>query len=79
MKIITLHPSRWRAYRKLRLKALRVDPDAFGQKLCDAEKISEGIWKKRLELALRARTEWIFFAESGKKIIDEIIMEHILS
>lgn len=72
MKIITLHPSEWRAYRKLRLNALREEPDAFGQRLEDAREIPQRIWRERLKRSSRAQAEWIFFAASGKKLLGMI-------
>jgi GNAT superfamily N-acetyltransferase len=43
-----LSPERWREYRRLRLEALRSDPDAFGSTYVETERFPDDYWPRRL-------------------------------
>lgn len=47
MEIHPLPPERWAAFRDLRLRALRSDPDAFGESLMDAQDLDDPAWRQR--------------------------------
>lgn len=69
VKIITQLPvERWREYRELRLRALKTDPQAFGQSYEDAASHPEERWRQRLVDAVTGKN-WLVFAERDGKLI----------
>jgi GNAT superfamily N-acetyltransferase len=60
-----LPPERWREYRRLRLEALRSNPDAFGSTYAETERYPDDYWPRRL-----ADPDIIFrFAERGGRLV----------
>jgi ribosomal protein S18 acetylase RimI-like enzyme len=67
--IITRLPvARWQEYRELRLRALKTDPQAFGQSWAEAVKHSEERWRQRLIDAEQGKS-WLVFAERDRTLI----------
>jgi len=69
MEIINLPIEDWEEYRNLRLKALKEDPQAFGDSYSVSLKYGDERWKKRLEDALDGEKIWLFFAKDGNKLV----------
>ncbi|HEU5430509.1 MAG TPA: GNAT family N-acetyltransferase [Thermomicrobiales bacterium] len=58
-------PKRWREYRRLRLEALRSDPDAFSSTYVETERFPDDFWRRRL-----ADPDVIFrFAERAGRLV----------
>ncbi len=69
IQIITRLPvERWREYRELRLRALKTDPQAFGQSYEEAVKHPEERWRQRLIDADQGKS-WLVFAEHDEELI----------
>jgi ribosomal protein S18 acetylase RimI-like enzyme len=69
IQIITRLPvERWREYRELRLRALKTDPQAFGQSYEEAVKHPEERWRQRLIDADQGKS-WLVFAERAGTLI----------
>jgi ribosomal protein S18 acetylase RimI-like enzyme len=71
-KIIKLPLGRWEEYRNLRLRALKEDPQAFGASYEDNLKNPPSEWQRRLENAMEANGNWLFFAEEKGKLVGMI-------
>ena len=65
VKIQKLPKSRWREYRKIRLEALKKDPNAFCGTYERESAYKEDIWRGRIENAL--------FATLGKSVVGMIV------
>lgn len=72
MEIIKLPLSEWENYKNLRLRALKEDPQAFGASFEENSKYSEDEWKRRLNNALEAKTNWLLFAKEKGKLVGMI-------
>ena len=59
---------RWTEYRELRLRALRTDPQAFGQSYAEAMQHPEERWRQRLIDASDGKS-WLVFAERDGRLI----------
>ena len=59
----------WRAYRRLRLRALRDAPDAFATTLADALAREDAAWARQVSSAAEAPFETALVAESGSRLI----------
>ncbi len=60
-----LAPERWREYRRLRLEALRSDPDAFSSTFAESERFPDDFWRGRL-----SDPDVIFrFARRGDRLV----------
>lgn len=59
---------RWQEYRELRLRALKTDPQAFGQSYEDAVTHPEERWRQRLIDAAEGQS-WLVFAERDGALI----------
>lgn len=69
IQIITQLPvERWPEYRELRLRALKTDPQAFGQSYEEAVTHPEERWRQRLIDAAEGKS-WLVFAERGGRLI----------
>lgn len=61
----TIHPSEWRAYKAIRLRALGDAPDAFASTLALEVERPDALWQERLSLAATSNQDLPFFAVSG--------------
>jgi ribosomal protein S18 acetylase RimI-like enzyme len=69
IRFITRLPvERWPEYRELRLRALRTDPQAFGQSYAEAVIYPEERWRQRLADAADGES-WLVFAEHEGRLI----------
>ena len=69
IRIITRLPvERWQEYRELRLRALKTDPQAFGQSWAEAVNHPEERWRQRLIDAEQGKS-WLVFAERDGTLI----------
>jgi ribosomal protein S18 acetylase RimI-like enzyme len=69
IQIITRLPvERWPEYRELRLRALKTDPQAFGQSYDEAVNHPEERWRQRLLDAAEGKS-WLVFAEQDGRLI----------
>jgi ribosomal protein S18 acetylase RimI-like enzyme len=59
---------RWPEYRELRLRALKTDPQAFGQSYDEAVTDSEERWRQRL-LDAETGKSWLVFAERDGRLV----------
>ena len=66
--IARLPVERWQEYRELRLRALRTDPQAFGQSWAEAVNHPEERWRQRLIDAEQGKS-WLVFAERNGQLI----------
>jgi ribosomal protein S18 acetylase RimI-like enzyme len=62
--IITPPVAHWREFKRLRLDALRSDPQAFGQSLAVVEDFPDKLWQERLRDVAGGRS-WLLVAETG--------------
>ncbi|MBI3486243.1 GNAT family N-acetyltransferase [Candidatus Daviesbacteria bacterium] len=69
LEIVQLTPSDWQKYKELRLRALKENPEAFGQTLEDALSMSDEKWKQRLAKAAEGINYWIFFAKLDNELV----------
>jgi len=60
LRVVT--PDDWETWRVIRLEALAQAPDAFGSRLADWERASEGRWRERL--ALRGSHNLVAFIDA---------------
>ena len=58
-------PSEWSALRELRLRSLRVDPQAFGAALADEERLGEAHWVERARRSSTSPTSGQWVAEAA--------------
>ena len=65
VQIVRLAPREWRAYRELRLRALRDDPGAFGASHDEFAARPAAYWRDRLQAAAEEQTDWLLFARRG--------------
>lgn len=72
MEIIKLAIEDWQEYKKLRLRALKEDPHAFGSSYSDIVNDPEKEWKRRLENALKGETNWLLFAKENDRLVGMI-------
>jgi ribosomal protein S18 acetylase RimI-like enzyme len=59
---------RWREYRELRLRALKTDPQAFGQSYAEAVTHPEERWRQRLKDAAEGKSCLVFAEQEGRLI-----------
>lgn len=72
MDVLTLPAEDWRAYRDLRQRALKEDPEAFGSSLAASQEQPDEYWGERLAEALRGEWLWLLFAKEGDKLVGMI-------
>lgn len=72
MEIVELPVEEWQAYRDLRLRALREDPQAFSSTYAAAVESAEAAWKKRLEEARQGERGWLLFAREHSRLVGMI-------
>jgi ribosomal protein S18 acetylase RimI-like enzyme len=72
VEIIELPVEEWQAYRDLRLRALREDPQAFSTAYAKAAENTEAAWKARLEEARQGEKGWLLFARERDKLVGMI-------
>jgi ribosomal protein S18 acetylase RimI-like enzyme len=69
MEIRRVRPDEWQALRDLRLRALRADPEAFGESLAVATERSDADWQTRADSADHAS----FVADAGHGLIGMVV------
>ena len=72
MEIVELPVEEWQAYRDLRLRALREDPQAFSSTYATAMESPEETWKRRLEEARKGERGWLLFAREQGRLVGMI-------
>ncbi len=72
MEIVKLAADDWQAYRELRLRALKEDPEAFGSNYAESAVLPEARWRSRLLDAQKGEVSWLFFAREGGKLVGMI-------
>ncbi len=70
MEIIELPVSEWRAYKSLRLEALKTDQQAFAKPYDDEAAYPDEKWMERIERT-KSRDAWMYFAKDTD--IDELV------
>jgi ribosomal protein S18 acetylase RimI-like enzyme len=68
-EIITLPAEKWREYKKIRLNALKTDPQAFLSNYERELVYPDSKWKERLNKANEGKTSWMFFAEMNGEVV----------
>lgn len=68
MEVVNLRVENWQEYRKLRLRALKEDPQAFGSSYADSLNQPDEFWKRRLADAADGMRSWLLFAQEGEKL-----------
>ena len=56
IRIARLPPSRWEAYRALRLEALKTEPSAFGSSSEEEADFPESVWRERIRNVVFAQS-----------------------
>ncbi len=69
VQIVILHPEKWRAYKQLRLKALREEPAAFSTTYTSQLSVPDHEWKERLTRYQKRKGNWMLFAQKNNKLI----------
>lgn len=69
VKIITLSTDKWEAYKELRLRALKNNPEAFGQPHEKALLRSDDEWKMLLEKSAYGQKRWLLFAKVSGELV----------
>ncbi len=67
--IVKLHPEQWRAYKKLRLRALKEEPAAFSTRYDAQAIVADGEWKARLERYYEGNGNWMLFARIKRQLV----------
>ncbi len=67
--IVEINPSRWKEYKKLRLEALKNNPEAFGSDYSDSLKYPISHWKKGLVDSEKGLSGKLFFCEHYGKLV----------
>src|SRR6266545_3805166 len=62
-------PDEWRAYKELRLRALRDEPQAFGEPYQHAAALPDARWRRRLEEAGGPMGGELLFAQRGGQLV----------
>ncbi len=69
IEIVQLQPDEWPAYRKIRLEALRTEPQAFGSSYANNLQHPDTFWQRRLQQALAGEEGWLLFARSQGQLV----------
>lgn len=69
VQIVILHPEKWRAYKQLRLKALKEEPSAFSTTYTSQLSVPDREWKERLTRYQKRKGNWMLFAQKNNKLI----------
>ncbi len=71
MDIQILEPNAvsWEAYKKLRLKALKEEPQAFATQFKTEINTPDEEWEKRLKQYRDGKSDWMFFASNGLELV----------
>lgn len=69
IRILRLDPDDWPSYRRLRIEALRTDPQAFGSTLESTLRRPDDWWRQRLVDAAAGKDQWLFFAKKGEDLL----------
>lgn len=69
IKVVQLLPADWRRYKKIRLRALKEDPLAFGSSYEEVAAQADDYWINRLKEAQETGKKWLVFAESDTELI----------
>lgn len=72
VEIVRLPPEQWRAYKDLRLEALKNEPQAFGSSYAGSLNIPDADWRTRLENAARGKGHWLLFAREKDALVGMI-------
>lgn len=69
LRIIKLTFDKWEDYKNLRLKALKENPEAFGQTYKEVLLRTDEQWKTLLKSSLDGRKRWVLFARLNGKLV----------
>ncbi len=69
IEIVTLQPDQWQEYKKLRLEALKGEPQAYGSSYKDNLKLPDETWKQLLEDSLKGESQWYLFAKHRNNLV----------
>lgn len=69
IQIVKLAPEDWQQYKRIRLEALKRDPQAFGSSLAETQQRPDSHWQERLGEALAGTKNWLLFAKEDDRII----------
>lgn len=69
VELVQLPVAEWRAYRALRLRAVRDAPSAFGWRYDDLARRPDAYWQGKLAAAAEGRTDWLLFARRGGRLV----------
>ena len=68
VEIIQLPVVEWEKYKKLRLRALKEDPQAFGSNYNDSLKLPDTKWQERLQKVVDGES-WAVFAQQDEQLV----------
>ena len=68
IEIVSLPVEEWEAYRALRLRGLKEDPQAFGMSYEESVTFPPDRWQSRLREAGKTRRNWLYFAKEGDQL-----------
>src|SRR5687767_10347889 len=72
IEIVPLPVEEWEAYRALRLRGLKEDPQAFGASYDESVTFPPERWKMRLRNSGTTGREWLLFAKEGDHLVGMI-------
>lgn len=72
LEIISLPSDQWQEYKNLRLKALKQNPESFGQTYDKARFRNDEEWKLLLNTSLDGQDRWLFFAKLNGQFVGMI-------
>lgn len=72
IEIVRLPAEEWEAYRTLRLRGLKEDPQAFGMSYEESVTFPPERWQSRLREAGTTGRNWLFFAREGDQLVGMI-------
>ncbi len=69
IRLITLDPNEWKAYKQIRLEALKNEPDAFARTYDEERDKKDEVWKERLEEAQNNNKVVLLFVQYNNRIV----------
>jgi ribosomal protein S18 acetylase RimI-like enzyme len=72
IEIVSLPVEDWEAYRALRLRGLKEDPQAFGMSYEESVTFPPDRWQARLREAGTTGRNWLYFAKDGEQLVGMI-------
>ena len=72
IEIAELSPEEWRAYKELRLRALKEEHEAFGSSYEEGLQTTDEEWRKKLLESQEGKRMWYLFAKENNHLVGMI-------